>query len=164
MVGKIILSIRRGKAKYRIDCKLVNGIQMRPLLGRKACIGMNVVTYLDNDSMNKPNTGGAPVYAVSTEKQPVTQTELIERYPQVFKEGVGCLEGEHHIRIDPHHAPAQHPPRKVPVALRERLKSTLEKLEDQDILASVTEPTTWVSSVFNSLNHLMHLPLEYLWC
>ncbi len=70
VVGKIILSVKRGKAKYRIDCKLVDGIQMRPLLGWKAC--MNVVTYLDNDSMNKPNTGGAPVYAVSTGKQPVT--------------------------------------------------------------------------------------------
>ncbi len=53
---------------------------------------MNVVTYLDN-SLNKPNTGGASVYAVNTGKQPVTQTELIELYPQVFKEG------EYHIRI-----------------------------------------------------------------
>ena len=147
VVGKIILSVRRGKAKHRIDCKLVDGIQMRPLLGRKACIGMNVVTYLDNDSLNKPDTGGASVYAVSTGKQPVTQTELIELYPQVFKEGVGCLEGEYHIRIDPQQAPVQHPPRKVPVALRDRLKSTLEDLENQDILTSVTEPTPWVSSV-----------------
>ncbi len=61
---------------------------------QKACIGMNVVTYLDNDSLNKPNTGGASVYAVNTGKQPVTQTELIELYPQVFKEG------EYHIRIE----------------------------------------------------------------
>ncbi len=56
---------------------------------------------------------GAPAYAVSTGKQPVTQTELIEQYPQVFKEGIGCLEGEHHIWIDPQHTPVQHPPRKV---------------------------------------------------
>ncbi len=90
---------------------------------------MNVVTYLDNDSLNKSDTGGASVYAVSTGKQPVTQTELIELYLQVFKEG------------EYQQAPVQHPPRKVPVALRDRLKSTLEDLENQDILTSVTEPT-----------------------
>ncbi len=134
VVGKIILNVRRGKTKHRIDCKLVEGNQMRPLL---ACISMNVVKYLDNDSMNKPITDGAPVYALSTGKQPVTQAELIEQYPQVFKEGIGCLEGEHHIRIDPQHTPVQHPPRKVPVALRDRLKSTLEDLEKQDVPYSV---------------------------
>ena len=29
---------------------------MRPLLGRKACIGMKIVSYLDNDAINPPVT------------------------------------------------------------------------------------------------------------
>ena len=105
MVGRITLRVHRGKAKYLIDCKLVKGNQIRPLLGRKACVGMNIVSYLDNDAMNKPDTGEAHVYAVSSSKQPVTKDELIRQYPQVFSDGVGCLEGEYHIHVDPQQSP-----------------------------------------------------------
>ena len=41
----------------------------------------------------------------------------------------------------------QHAPRRVPVALRERLRETLEELVQQDILALVTQPTEWISSM-----------------
>ena len=41
--------------------------------------------------------------------------------------------------------PVQHAPRRVPVALRERLRETLEELVQQDILAPVTQPTKWIS-------------------
>ena len=98
VVGRITLRVRRGKAKYLIDYKLVKGNQIRPLLGR---VGTNIVSYLDNDAMNKPDTGEAHVYAVSSSKQPVTEDDLIRQYPQVFSDGVGCLEGEYHIRVDP---------------------------------------------------------------
>ena len=147
VVGKIILRVHRGEAKYLIDCKLVQGNRIRPLLGRKACVGMNIVSYLDNDAMNKPDTREAHVYTVSSSKQPVTKDELIRLHPQVFSDGVGCLEGEYHIRVDPQQSPVQHPPRKVPVALRDRLKASLDDLEKQDIVAPVTEPTPWVSSI-----------------
>jgi len=122
VVGSVTLSVRRGKAKHRINCKLVEGNKIRPLLGRKACLGMNIVSYLDNDSLNMPDVGEAPVYAVSQIKQPLNQAELVNQYPQVFQEGVGCLDGEYHIRLDPQQVPIQHPPRRVPVALRDRLK------------------------------------------
>ena len=108
---------------------------------------MNIVSYHDNDAMNKLDTGEAHVYAVSSSKQPVTKDELIRQYPQVFGDGVGCLEGEYHIRVDQQQSPVQHPPRKVPVALRDRLKASLDDLEKQDIVAPVTEPTPWVSSI-----------------
>ena len=147
VVGSIILSVFRGTAKHRIKCKLVEGNKIRPLLGRKACLGMNIVSYLDNDSLNRPDVGEALVYAVSQAKQPLTQAEIIKKYPQVFEEGVGCLEGEYHIRLDTQQAPIQHPPRRVPVALRDRLKSTLDDLERDGILATVTEPTPWVNSL-----------------
>lgn len=57
---------------------------------------MNIISYLDNDSMNKPDIGGAPVYTVSQSQQPLTREELIKQY-QMFWDGVGCLESEYHI-------------------------------------------------------------------
>ena len=43
--------------------------------------------------------------------------------------------------------PGQHPPRRVPVPLRNILKETLENLVQQNILAPVQKPTPWISSM-----------------
>ena len=126
--------------KYLIDCKLVKGNRIRPLLCRKACVGMNIVSYLDNDAMNKPDTGEAHVYAASSSKQPVTKDELIRLYPKVFSDGVGCLEREYRICVDQQQSSVNHSSRKVPVALRDRLKALFDDLGKQDIVAPVTEP------------------------
>ena len=87
------------------------------------------------------------MYAFSSGKSPLTKEQLIQKYPQVFGEGVGRLESEYHIRLDSQIDPVQHAPRRVPVALREQLKETFEELVQQDILAPVTEPTEWISSM-----------------
>ena len=74
-------------------------------------------------------------------------TTIPVKYPKVFGVGIGCLKGEYHIRLDPQCTPVQHAPRRVPVALRDRLKKTLDQLVERDILAPVTEPTPWISSM-----------------
>ena len=57
------------------------------------------------------------------------------------------MEGQHHLELEEGAVPVVHPPRKVPVALKIQLKEELERLEDLGILARVTEPTPWVSSM-----------------
>ncbi len=57
------------------------------------------------------------------------------------------MDGEYHMRIDPQADPVQHAPRCVPVVVREQLRSTLEELVLQDIIAPVTQPTPWISSM-----------------
>lgn len=147
VVGQTLLRVWRGDFRCRLDCRIVDVPNLRPLLGRKACIGMNIVTYLDNDQLNKPNTGDAEVYPVSEKVGALTKEQLMRKYPRVFGDGIGRLKGEYHIRLDPQSVPVQHAPRKVPVALRDRLKETLDQLSEQGIVAPVTEPTSWVSSM-----------------
>ena len=62
-----------------------------------------------------------------------------------FGDGVGKLPGEYHIELDETVKPVQHPSRRVPVAIRERLQETLEDLESREIVARVTTPTPWIS-------------------
>ena len=50
-----------------LDCRLVDQQGVRPILGRKACLGMRIVTYLDNDQLNKPMIKNAEVYTVGDE-------------------------------------------------------------------------------------------------
>ena len=45
------------------------------------------------------------------------------------------------------HTPVVHPPRKLPVSLREQVKAELDNMVENQIIAPVTEPTQWVSSM-----------------
>ena len=129
-----------------LECKLVDRPDIGPLLRQKACVGMKIVSYLDNDKINKPETGGAPVYALE-EGKPLSIQQLVHLYPLVFGSGVGCLEEPYHIKLDADVTAVQHPPRRVPVPLRKMLKGTLDDLTTQGILALVKQPTQWVSSM-----------------
>ena len=49
------------------------------------------------------------------------------------------------FNIDPNAVPVIHPPRRVPIALRDRLQDELQSMEKQKIIVKVTEPTEWVN-------------------
>ena len=73
-------------------------------------------------------------------------SDTLEKYNNVFT-GLGCLKDPYHIQIDESVSPVVHPPRRVPAALRDRLKSTLCDMEQMGVIRKVDEPTDWVSSV-----------------
>lgn len=70
----------------------------------------------------------------------------VKSFPKVFT-GLGCLEKPYHIKIDSSVNPVINPPRKIPAALREKLKGTLKEMEDKEIIRKVDEPTDWVNSL-----------------
>jgi hypothetical protein len=108
-------------------------------------LGIKVVAYLDNDQLNKPNIGKAEVYTVEVDGNPMTKEQLTQIYPTVFADKVSLLEGEYHIRLDPQAEPVQNAPRRV--AHTESLWRTLEDLVRKEVIAPVTQPTPWVSSM-----------------
>lgn len=75
-----------------------------------------------------------------------TKMEIFKEYADVF-EGLGCLEGEHNIKIDVSVTPKVHPPRKIRVTLREKLKTALERMEKLEVITKIEEPTEWVNPV-----------------
>ena len=152
VVGEVQIHVSRGDYQCHLNCKLVDSTEIRPLLGRKACIGMKIIKYIDNDELHKPSTGSFPVYTLdgtsgeTSRHSPLSKDDLLQRYPRVFRANVGKMEGESRIRIDTEVDPVQNAPRRVPVALRDKLKETLDDLHQQDIIEAVTIPTAWVSS------------------
>ena len=107
---------------------------------------MKIIAYLDNDELFKPVTGDAPVYSLEA-PGPVSIEHLLNNHPEVFGPGVGLLDGKYRIVWDEQVAPVQHPPRRVPIPLRDTLKETLDDLVQQNILAPVQKPTPWISSM-----------------
>jgi hypothetical protein len=76
----------------------------------------------------------------------LTEAELFSEYKEVFT-GLGCLDGEVNIKLKENAKPVVHPPQNLPVAIREKVKDELENMVKQGVLARVTEPTEWVSSM-----------------
>ena len=61
-------------------------------------------------------------------------------------EGLGSFPGVHKIQLKPEVNPVIHPPRKVLIALRDKLDKELERMESLEVIAKVMEPTDWVNS------------------
>ena len=69
-----------------------------------------------------------------------------EQYSDL-SQGLGCLPGEHTIKVDSSISPVVHPPRKVPVSLKEKIKEELDRMEKAEVVVKQKEPTDWVNSM-----------------
>ena len=115
---------------------------LAPLLSYSTCIGLGLITINDCDSpLNSSGLKDTPSVSVTT-----GIADPLEEYKDVF-EGLGDLPGEYHIVTDDRVPPVIHPPRRVPVALRSQIKEKLDEMVASGVLAPVTEPTEWVSSM-----------------
>ena len=72
-------------------------------------------------------------------------SDLVGKFPKVFK-GDGHLPGKLHLEVDESVPPVKLPPRKPPLALRDKYRKELERLEKRSIIRKVTEPSDWISS------------------
>lgn len=72
------------------------------------------------------------------------ETDILREYKDVFT-GLGCVLGQHHIQIDPAVALVIHPPRKVLLALKDQVKTELDRMEKLDMVEKQAEPTDWVN-------------------
>ncbi|XP_063955009.1 uncharacterized protein K02A2.6-like [Lytechinus pictus] len=97
-----------------------------PVLRGDSCLEMNMIKRMD---------------ALESNLEP----EMLSKY-DVF-DGLGRVEGEQHIHLRPEAQPVIHPPRRVPVALREKVKLELERMEKLGVIVKETQPTQWVNSM-----------------
>jgi len=66
----------------RLDYKLIDSNKIQSLLGIKACVGMKIITYFDNDDKNRPNTKGAAVFSLETTPY-TSKKHLLKLHPSV---------------------------------------------------------------------------------
>ena len=74
----------------------------------------------------------------------------MELNANVFDESLGNMEGKVHLEISPNAIPVIMPPRRVPVALKDKLGKELERLTEREAIAPVQERTEWVSSMITT--------------
>ena len=106
-----------------------------PILGAQACKEMGLVERIYRVVSSPTNK----LYENIPE-------DIMKEYGPLFK-GIGCMPGHHSIQVDPSVKPVVHPPRKVPLALKSKVKTELDRMESEGIVIKQTEPTPWVNSM-----------------
>lgn len=99
----------------------------------------------NDDQASQQNTKPVPMPRSNWKGNLNERKKIIQEFPDVF-DSIGCLPGEYTIHVDPEVPPVVHPPRRIPIALKEKLKMELDSLVAQGIISPVTEPTPWVNS------------------
>ena len=137
-LGRVMLSVSRNGRKHRLRFFVVNA-NVTPILGRDSSIGMKLVQIMDSDTIHKVSeSSGLPAK--------LTQDGVLKEFTDIF-EGLGELEGEYIIHTNPDIPPVVHPPRKLPISMHDTVKKELDAMVENKVIAPVTEPTQWVSSM-----------------
>ena len=117
--------------QYTVTFEIVDG-DVTPILGCRDAIRMNLVNY-------NPNI----VHLVND----TDDTNIESNYADLFTTELGKLPVVYKMKLDPSVTPVVRPPRKVPRAMEERVKSELKRMTDLGVITPVNEPTEWVSSM-----------------
>lgn len=131
----------RGR-KYELEFEVVNAQQL-PLLFGSVSEEMGLIRFaipeeLRVEELNMVNNSLA---------MPLSRNAVISAYHDVFMGSVEALPGEVHFELDPAVRPVQCAPRNVPVAMKDAVKTQLDRYEAEGHITSVSEPTDWITNM-----------------
>ena len=123
---------------YVLDFYVVPN-QRQPILGAAACQLMQLLTIrkeniLVTDS-HKPVNGTG-----------LSREYLLHKFSDIFK-GFGKLEGTVHLEVDPNVQATRLPLRKLPIAIKSKVKLELDRMTEAGIITPVQTPTAWISAL-----------------
>ncbi|KFM78222.1 Retrovirus-related Pol polyprotein from transposon 17.6, partial [Stegodyphus mimosarum] len=115
-LGKVVLNCQYGKNNFVVEFQVIDK-EEPSTLGLKSCLQLGLIQK---------------VMSVNTE-------DLLEEYKDVF-EGLGCLNGEYKIQLKQDVTPVIHPPRKIPIAIRDKVKQELQRMENLNLSENGLKP------------------------
>ncbi|XP_063547273.1 uncharacterized protein K02A2.6-like [Cydia strobilella] len=119
IIGKCTLLISCRNKQYELKC-IVTDLNCRNILGLRGCVTLGLVRRID---------------AIQ-----------LENYCDLF-EGLGKLPGKYKIIVDVNVQPVVCPTRKIPLGLRDKLHTELQRMEKIGVIRKVSHPTEWVNAI-----------------
>ena len=140
-LGMCKMEVRNPKnaRSYHVEFVVFDSDRAVPILGNQTMQQMDLIRVQQHNVMS-----------VNTSQAGSTAEQLLKDYPDVF-EGTGKLEGQYTLEVIDGATPVVYAPRRVPVALKGKLKEELDRLQSLGIIEQVTDPTPWVSSLVTVL-------------
>lgn len=105
--------------------------ESQPLLGLKTCLKLKLMSKVDQ------------VEVISNSDN---REEFIRKNSRVFT-GLGKIPFEYKIQLKKDAVPVIKPVRRVPEAIKPKLRETLNRMEKLGIITEVTKPTDWVNDL-----------------
>ncbi|CAI5639180.1 unnamed protein product [Oreochromis niloticus] len=109
--------------------------EVQPLLGFRACMDMGIVKM------------SPEVHQISTESSTDFSSHIFTHYHDLFSDELGELPVTYSMMLDPDVQSVVRPAHRIPVAMQERVRAELERMQRIGVVTPVTEPTDWVSSM-----------------
>ncbi|XP_038047830.1 uncharacterized protein K02A2.6-like [Patiria miniata] len=123
--------IDSSQTEHNIDFHIVD-TQVKAILGLTDCLRLGLL------SVNNL------VYHVSND---TTSPQVFKDYEDLFDSSLGSLPVIYTMTIDPNATPVVRPPRRIPAAMQDKVKSELQRMTTLGVITPVSEPTDWVSSM-----------------
>ena len=125
--------------------KLMNPITQSVYTAEFVVVNDNFTNLIGLTLMKTMNliTVNADTFHIAT----LNSEDIAQKYPMVFDGKLGRLPSTVKLCLKPDIAPKILPPRTIPFALQDELKSELTRLTDLGVLKPVSEPTEWVSQM-----------------
>ena len=144
VIGKANVTLVNPKnmESYLIDFNVVDS-NFTPLLGLETAQRVKLLVVQTHNILSL----GEDTLSHDVKKPEFTKDAVMVEYSDVFGEESGCMKGTVHLETDPNVAPTVMPPRRIPVALKEKLKNELDRLTHRKAISPIQEPTDWVSSM-----------------
>ena len=103
---------------YQAEFVIVDDDQLTLILGNPTIQRMDLV------GVQHQNVIAVNTVVQCSSQCPLSKEEVLTKYPNVFQ-GTGKLHGQYKLEIEEDAKPVIHPSRRVPVALKEKLKHEL---------------------------------------
>lgn len=115
------------------------------IIGLPTSTNLKLLTF--NFSIHK-NVSTPRNDTVFKEQPTKNKQDVISQYHECFS-GVGKFHGEYHILLHLSQPPVVHPPRRVPISVKDDIKRELDEMVRNDIIAMIEEgePTQWVTTL-----------------
>ena len=127
IAGKVTLPVwHSGQSKY-IKFNIIAG-NYRPILSLDTSVALGIVNLKHCD-----------ILSLGIQRSNEGSSDIMKEYDDVFDGSLGKIPETHKIIVDDTVQPVVHPPRRVPVALRPRIKSKLDELVERQVIVPVTD-------------------------
>lgn len=129
--GYVMITLIYRSISYHTKAYIVKAIK-RPILSRKASQSLKILTV----NLNMLNSN-----------KKISKVNIYKEFPLLLQE-LGQLKDVISIKLKPDAKPfVQSTPRIVPIALLDKLKNELQRLQELDIIEPIEQVTEWVSPI-----------------
>lgn len=142
VLGQVKLLCKHKNKKYRLVLQVVD-VNHGPLLSLRVCTSLGLIKFCRTVVPTLPlETSDEELLKIHR----IKAEAIVEKFSGIFQ-GYGKMPGIVRLEVDTSIPPVIQQPRRVPIALRDQLKTELDKLSENGIITREYDHTEWVSNL-----------------